>query len=372
LGKSVYYQLAETIERNPFGIPRVKGEISEAFIDFLSLIYTPAEAELGRHLNVYPMFKTAAQIADHANRDLDEVKAILDGIHAKYAAMGLPQNDQHALPTMFYIFNFHNRYPEIRENDLDAAALYQKFFIEEGFYHRYENSDEGTPVFRTIPIDRSIEVEQKVMTSEEAHERINSLDTDFVALVPCPCRTRTEKMGIRECHDKFPIGACIIPGDNGRKFVELGLGKGVTKEQAIKYMDEMQEAGLVINSDNSLAPDPIVICLCCGCCCSQMKGRTRWGNLKAILPASFIPVAGDDCIKCKKCAKRCLVDALAIDEAAGKMVVDPEKCIGCGICTLRCSKDTLKLHRYERKKPFDHILELGMALYKENKETMPS
>jgi len=372
MDRSVFYQLAETIEKNPFGIPRVNGEISAAFADFLSLIYTHEEAELGKHLNVYPFFKTAAQIADQANRDLDEVNALLSRIHAKYALMGLPRNDQHALPTMFYIFNFHNRYPEIRENDLDAAALYQIFFIEEGFYRRYENSDEGTPVFRTIPIDRSIEIEQKVMTSEEGHERINNLDTDFVALVPCPCRTRTEKMGTRECKDKFPIGACIIPGDNGRKFVELGYGRGVTKEEAIKYMDEMQDAGLVLNSDNALAPDPIVMCLCCGCCCSQMKGRTRWGNLQAILPSNFIPVAGEECIKCKKCAKRCLVDALAIDEAVGKMVVDPDKCIGCGVCTLKCSKNTLKLQRVDRKKPFNHILELGATLYKENKETMPS
>ncbi len=68
LDKAIYHELAKTIEKNPFGIPRVNGEISEAFIDFLSLIYTPEEAELARYLNVYPMFKTVAQIAERANR----------------------------------------------------------------------------------------------------------------------------------------------------------------------------------------------------------------------------------------------------------------------------------------------------------------
>ena len=371
MDRSVYYQLAEAIEKNPFGIPKVNETVSEAFIDFLTLIYTPQEAELGRHLSVYPFFKSLNELAALAKDSQEEVSLILEGLHARYALMGLPQNDQHALPTIFYIFNFHNRYPEIRESDLDAAALYQTFFIEEGFYRRFETSDEGTPAFRTIPVNRSIQAEQIVMTAEEAHERITSMDTDFVALVPCPCRTRTEKLGIRECADKFPIGASIIPGDNGRKFVELGMGRGVSKQQAINYMDEMQDFGLVINSDNAMAPDPIVICLCCGCCCSQVRGRTKFDNPKAVLPSSFLPIAGDVCIKCGKCARRCFMSALSIDKELDRMVADPEKCIGCGVCTLKCSKDTLKLHRFEREKPFDHILELGMALYNENNETMP-
>ncbi len=51
-----------------------------------------------------------------------------------------------------------------------------------------------------------------------------------------------------------------------------------------------------------------------------MKGRTRLNNLQAVLPSIFIPVAGEECIKCMKCAKRCLVEALAIDEVLGRMV----------------------------------------------------
>ncbi len=47
MDRSVYYQLAESIEKNPFGIPRVNGKVSDAFVDFLTLIYLPEEAELG-------------------------------------------------------------------------------------------------------------------------------------------------------------------------------------------------------------------------------------------------------------------------------------------------------------------------------------
>jgi len=364
---SIYYQLAKVIENNPFEIPKVNGEVSKNFIEFLKLIYTPEEADLVKHLDVYPFFKSVAQVAEETKRKPQEITAILERAHAKYALMGLMEKDQHALPTIFYIFNYHNRYPEIKPGDLEAARLYQEFFVKEGFYKRFETSDKGTPAFRAIPVGRSIEAKQKVLTSEEAHDRINNLETDFIALVPCPCRTRTEKLEIRECKDKFPIGACIIPGDNGRKFVDLSMGKSVTKEQTIKYLDEMQNYGLVVNSDNALTPDPIVICLCCGCCCSQLRGRTRFDNPQAVLASNFIPVSGDNCAMCGKCIKRCFMEALSIDKEAGRSVVDPEKCIGCGVCTLKCTKDTLKLQRFERpKQPFGHVMELGIALFTEN------
>jgi ferredoxin len=362
---SVYYRIAQRAENNPLGIPKVDGEVSQAFIDFLKLIYTPEEAEVVQYLNVYPSFMTVREVADESGRDIEEVERILDGLNAKYALMGV--GDQHAIPTIFYIFNFHNRYPEIKPGDLEAAHLYQKFFIDEGFFRRYESSKKGTPVFRTIPVERSIESSQEVLTSEEAHDRIDGLQTDYIALVPCPCRTRTEKMGVRECKGRLPIGACIIPGDNGRKFVDIGLGKKATKEQAKKYLDEMMDAGLVVNSDNSLSPDPIVICLCCGCCCSQLRGRTKWDNPNAILASNFIPKAGDDCIACGACVDRCFFGALSIDDDAGRSVVDPEKCIGCGVCTLGCPQETLKLYRYERSEPFATVFELAVALFTENR-----
>jgi NAD-dependent dihydropyrimidine dehydrogenase PreA subunit len=177
-----------------------------------------------------------------------------------------------------------------------------------------------------------------------------------------------EKLETRECKDTFPIGACVIPGDNGRKFVDLGMGKKATKEQAKAYIDEMVNLGLVVNSDNALSPDPIVICLCCGCCCSQMRGRTKWDNPQAILASNFVPKAGDDCVMCGTCVDRCVLEALSIDDAAGKAVVNPDRCIGCGVCTLTCPQETLKLHRLERSEPFATAIELGLALFAENHE----
>jgi ferredoxin len=150
-------------------------------------------------------------------------------------------------------------------------------------------------------------------------------------------------------------------------FEMLELGKRVTRQEAVEYFDKMQELGLVGQTDNALT-DNSVICLCCGCCCSQLRGRTRWGNPDAILPSNFVPRANEDCVGCGTCVERCFFEALTVDEETDRAVVNPEKCIGCGVCALECPSEALKLERYERSKPFATTKELIRTVALENRE----
>ena len=74
------------------------------------------------------------------------------------------------------------------------------------------------------------------------------------------------------------MGSCIFIGSTARSFMKLGLGRRVSKEQAISYLDEMVELGLIPTTENYIADPHGIICLCCGCCCSNVRGRTRWDN----------------------------------------------------------------------------------------------
>ncbi|MBW1818417.1 MAG: 4Fe-4S binding protein [Deltaproteobacteria bacterium] len=364
MSNDAHMQIAEAVDRGLQGAPKVDGQISASFIEFIKLIYTPEEAEIVQHLEIFPHVKTTAEVAGASGRDIEEVTEILDGVHAKYGLMG--SGDTHCLPTVFYILNFHHRYAEVKPGDLEAAEHYQQFFVREKFYQDFETSRKGTPLFRTIPVGRTIAPDQQVLGSEEALSRIEGLGTDFIALVPCPCRTRTEKLGVRECKDKFPIGCCIIPGVNGEKFVALCMGKQVSKVQAKDYLEEMLDLGLVPNTDNYTSPDPFVICLCCGCCCSMTRGRTRWDNPESILPSNFIPVADDDCAMCGTCVDRCFFSALSLDHEADRAVVDPNACIGCGVCAAGCPTGALKLQRYERSQSFETVFDFAMQIRADN------
>lgn len=213
----------------------------------------------------------------------------------------------------------------------------------------------------------TIAVDEKKFSAEEAHEFIRSLETDDLGLVPCPCRTRTEKMGGRECSEKFPIGSCIFIGGTARRFEKMGLAKMVTKEEAITYLDEMVKHGLIPTAQNAFNGPFSTMCLCCGCCCSNVRGRTVWDNPTAVLPSSFAPQASEDCTMCETCVDRCMLGALSMDEDQGRAVVDVDKCVGCGVCVVTCPTEALKLYRVDRPGvPFDNMIELMMTMAKEN------
>ncbi len=361
-----YTNLWNKLDENFMTAPKdSEGNPQPSFLKFLALVYSTEEAELLQHMKRPGQFVTTQELAGITKKSLDYVVKTIEGIHKRNSLIGM--GNFYSLPFMPILLNNHQFYPEVKPDDLEAAELYQDFFIKDKFYKYYEGSEKGTPVFRTIPVDKAIEAEQKILSAEEAHDFILNHAPEEMALVPCPCRTRTEKMGIRECKDNNPVASCIMMGPTALHFEMQGLGKRVTREQAVEYFDKMQKLGLVGETDNSLS-DSSIICLCCGCCCSQLRGRTRWDNMSALLPSNFIPQAGEDCLSCRMCVDRCFFDALTIDEESERAIVDPEKCIGCGVCTLTCSQDTLKLIRYERSTPFNTAKELVKTIAKENRE----
>jgi formate hydrogenlyase subunit 6/NADH:ubiquinone oxidoreductase subunit I len=358
-----YMRIAENIDRGFQTAPKGDGGISKAFLGFLKIVYSPQEAELVQHLDMY-LPKTAEELATITGKDGEVIQETLHALIRRAALAG--SKDKYRLPVMPSLLNLHMFYPDIKPDDLEAARLYQQFFIKERYYKYYATSGKGTPGLRAIPVEKAIHQETKTLDAEEAHAYVKGLGTEDLALVPCPCRTRTEKLGIRECKDKFPIGACIFIGRTATHFQDIGLGKKVTKEKAIEYLDQMVDFGLIPTTDNYIDDPHMIICLCCGCCCSNVRGRTRWDNPTAVLPASFLPQANDDCVGCGECVDRCMLDALSLDEDEGRPIVDPEKCIGCGVCAVGCPEEALKLHRHERTPPFQTAMDLYGTMAKDN------
>jgi len=408
--------------------PRSGEEYSESFIEYLKLLYKPEEAELVAYLKVprevFPMgmdaevYRCASQVALASGWNKDEVKRTLNDLAhrrfilglgaasgekglkpivtilkmikilhrgaenpsllkmvadvlafirkdvALYGIRGAADFSLYAIPHISMMVNHHQWYPDIEPDDLEAARLYQDFFIKDGLYKRYETGDQGTPVGRTIVVNKSLQYEEKILDCEEAYAVIDT--AKHIQLVPCPCRTRTEKMGIRECKDRNPVGSCIMMNMTAVAMESMHLGVPATREEAKKYLDEMMKFGLVAHTENHQHPVYNIICLCCRCCCSQIRGRTRWDNPTALAPSNFIPKASDDCKMCGICVKRCNFEALHIDKEYGRVVVDEDKCIGCGICTLGCKQEALKLYRFERSKTYSSPQELYRKIDAEN------
>jgi len=64
-----YIRIAESVDRGPQRAPKVKGELSKAFIDYLKLIYTSKEAEVVQYLEMPPRLKTVEQVAEDVEGD---------------------------------------------------------------------------------------------------------------------------------------------------------------------------------------------------------------------------------------------------------------------------------------------------------------
>ncbi len=427
-----YVQIARKLDEHAAGAPKDGRAFSPAFMDYLKLLYTPEQAELVRHLNVTSEFygsgfdvrscTTAGQLSEQTGKGMKEIKGLLDPLVKQSALMGntvmgkgvirslfvlvnllktlkrsmgtkavikligsnaaiafhhlwrfgpfqsgsLLFPPMYTLPVYPSLFNVHQFYEYAGPKEIKAGQLYQEFFISHGYYRRYEGSDAGTPTWRTIPVKKTIRTGQRILDTEEAHAIIDA--SVRASLVPCPCRTRTEKLGIRECQDKNPVATCIMLGLSALHFETAGLGKPVSREKAKQYLDDMLQAGLMPTTENFSDMNHAVICLCCECCCSMVRGKTRWDYPSSVLPSNFIPQPDEKCLFCGICERTCPIGAITVDKKEKRFSLNEGMCIGCGVCTTVCKQEALKLERKERSTPRADAADMYHTIYQENRE----
>jgi ferredoxin len=364
--ESPHRKLAEKLDTNIMGIPKKDGDFSPAFMEYLELLYTPEEAELASFLPVDPGRMTAEELAEKAGRPKPEVEEMLARLSEKRVIIGI--QGIYVLPPVNVLVNIHQFREDINEDAMRASELYQDFFINDGFYRFYQASAKGTLRRRTVPVDQSVSEGQQILSHEEIGAFLDRASMGAMALVRCPCRSRTEKMGTRECKDKYPVASCLVIGMPAPVFVERGDGKTITREEADQYVQEMRDLGLVILTDNAVEMTDGVICFCCGCCCSVTRGLTRWDNPKAFARSNFTAHVGDECEACGTCVDRCFFGAISLSEDTDEAKIDETRCMGCGVCTAACPTGALRLERLEREPIYADSAEVNARVAAENEE----
>ena len=84
-----YMRIAENIDRGFQTAPKVDGGISKAFLGFLKIVYSPQEAELVQHLDMY-LPKTAEELATITGKDAEVIqeRSNLKSILLRYRQAG--------------------------------------------------------------------------------------------------------------------------------------------------------------------------------------------------------------------------------------------------------------------------------------------
>jgi NAD-dependent dihydropyrimidine dehydrogenase PreA subunit len=328
----IYERLAKHLDDLPAGFPRTE---SGAEMRILRRLFTPKDAEFAMHLTLIP--EEPRVIARRAKIPVKEAVRRLEEMEKKGLIFSVREENK---PPLYMAAQYAVGFWEGQVNKLDPELVqtheeYRDTFMAHGFWR-------GAPQMRTIPVNKSISVENVVMPYERAEELIRTQKS--FAVSNCLCRQGERIIG-KGC-DK-PEESCLQFGMAADSVVRNGRGRAISMEEALAILQRAEEVGLVLQPNN--AKDPLFICTCCGCCCGVLKSLKRYAEPASMVASPFwASLNTETCKGCGVCTKRCQMEALRLDNK--KSVLNENRCIGCGLCVSTCPTHSLSLVRKPKAK----------------------
>ena len=326
--EDVYHRLAKHLDDLPAGFPATESGIE---LRILKRLFTEAEAELAVLLSVLPegpesvAVRAGSSVAETARR-LEEMsrkgliyRQISEDGSFRYSA------NQYVIGIWEYQVN--RLEPElIRDMDEYMGTLMM------------EGSWKKTPQLRVVPVGEAIPVRHEILAHEKAAEMVRGKERFLVA----PCICRRERMMMGEGCGKLEE-ACLIMGGGVDYYEQNGMGRRITKEEALDLLVRAEKEGLVLQPSN--AKKISNICMCCGCCCGVLRTIKKHPRPAEFVSSPFrASLDGATCTDCGVCLTRCPMDALHRAQD-GSVKLDPDRCIGCGLCVSTCTERSLVLIR---------------------------
>ena len=328
MNQEMYERLARHLDQLPGGFPKTESGVE---LRILKRLFTEEEAELACHLSHLP--EPAETIAQRANRPVEELADRLQQMSLKglIFRMDRPKGNLYMAAQFvvgIYEYNVNNLDPEmIKDTEEYVPVLLGSLTGIE------------TQQFRTIPIGASLEGQGTVLPYEEARKVIE--EQSRIVVAPCICRKESGLTG-KGCGK--PLETCLIFGAAAYYYEKNGIGRSITREEALDILTVAEKEALVLQSTN--AQKTINICLCCGDCCQVLKVLNRHPKPAQVVHPNYqARIRAEDCIGCEICLDRCQMRALEMKEGVAE--IDPDRCIGCGLCLPNCSVQAIDLVRKE-------------------------
>jgi ferredoxin len=358
----IYRSLRQHLDRQAVSFPATK---SGADIRILRRLFTPDEARLALYLSYRPT--PTSEIVAGAVREFSaaEVERLLDRMIAG-GAIGWKVNEGRSqwflLPMVVGMYESQDgNLTKDFQHDADAylnTLAWGKAMLA------------ATPSqMRTIPVNRSIPVENVIATYDQIRTIVKDAHGPFVVL-KCICRENA-RLKDRPCRKTDRLETCLAFGWAAAAILRRNHGRETNREEVFGILEQNERDGLVLQPAN--AREPSFVCSCCGCCCGML-------GFQKILPhpidfwtsSHFAEVHSAICTHCGKCVSRCQVNAVTLSGSPKRAVVNLSRCIGCGLCIPTCASHAMHLRRKEREpvipKDYDDLYDTIMANNKEMRQ----
>ena len=268
-------------------------------------------------------------------------------------------------------YTFMNELPKgDKLKDLEKIArLYQGLLgeLKDLIQGNYDNLlpvfQHQPPIDRTVPVftneggktiniivNEPVKAEEHIVPSKTVEEIISKYDD--IAVGHCFCRNYTKVLG-HACATGAPAEVCFTFGKSARHTIGQGFARRVSKEEAMKIMRQVEEAGLVhkaFHNNSNIEKEENSICNCCKDCCDTF---TLWRNGASPMINSTMYLSVIDpsaCTGCGICVERCPVDAIVMNDD-GVAVREEQYCIGCGVCARFCPADAISSRGHAARMP---------------------
>ena len=322
---TIFEKLRAHLDNLATGYPETESKIE---IRLLERLFTEDEAEL--FMNLSPLLQKSADVAEQLSRDPSEISATMEHM-ARKGLLFRKRNGElvryAAVPYVVGIFEH-----QLGRMDEEFARDHEEYF-ETAFGQTIQAFK--TPVLRTVPINRQLVANYPVAPFEDVLQILDNQKK--IAIAPCICRTTTKLAG-KTCEK--PAENCFSFGSHAEYYVENGMGRYITKEEAKEIVKKNEEAGLVMQPFNSQKIGGM--CSCCGDCCGVLRSLKMHPSPAEMVQSNyFAQVDEAECTGCETCLERCQM--AAIDVTDGIAAIQLERCIGCGLCVTTCPTDAIQL-----------------------------
>lgn len=336
MSSEVYKELREQLDQYSCGFPTTESGVE---LKILQKLFTEEEAKMFLSLSL--KVETPEGVAQRLGRDRGPVASMLHQMGEKGIVFRLHKGEAvkyAAAPFVLGIYEF-----QLGRMDSEMAGLYEQYF-EEAFLTSTTTVD---PLMRSIPVNRSLDVSHPVATYEDSRAIVKS--KKLIALAKCLCRVQ---QGLLDKSCDKPVEVCLLFESWGQHYIDMGMARKITVEEALKVLDESEEAGLVTQPANDQNPGGL--CNCCGECCAILRGLNKLPRpAEAVISNYFAVVEPELCTGCETCLERCQMGAIALNDG-GVAEINLDRCIGCGLCVTTCPDEALHLEikaQDQRRKP---------------------